>query len=70
MSDLIREIPIIETLLIVSALGLCGLGFHFLGRKEDLANTIKHELAEKVILASLVGVAILAIILLVIISLF
>jgi cell division protein FtsW (lipid II flippase) len=70
MSGFIREIPIIETLLIISALGLCGLGFLFLHRTDNPTNAMKHELVGKVILAGLVGVAIMAIILLVMTSIF
>lgn len=59
-----------ELLLVFAMLGFGALGFFSLPRKNDPSEPMEHGIAGKWILASLVGVAALAIILLVVISLF
>ena len=69
MNVLVSEIPFIEILLVFILLTLGSLGFYSLLRKRDLANPMKYVSTGKWILASLMGLALLAIILFLIISL-
>jgi hypothetical protein len=69
MNDLVREIPIIELLFIFTILGLSGLGFLSQRSGGDSPEPMKFRLIGKWILAGLIGLAILAIILFLIISL-
>jgi hypothetical protein len=69
MNDLVREIPIIELLLIFAILGLSGLGLLSQRSEGDSSEPMKFGLVGKWILAGLIGLAFLAIILFLIISL-
>jgi len=70
MNVFVREIPYMELLLICAMLGFGALGFFSLPRKNDPSEPMEHGTAGKWILASLVGVAALAIILLFVASIF
>jgi hypothetical protein len=63
MNDFVREIPLIELLLVFSMLGLGGFGFYSQLKRKDPPDSMKYGLIGKWILAGLVGLAFLAIIL-------
>jgi len=69
MNIFVREIPLIEQLLVFAMLGLGGLGFFSLRRRRDLIAQMNYGSTEKWILAGLTGLAILATILLFVVSL-
>jgi hypothetical protein len=69
MNSIVREIPLIELLLVFSMLGLSGIGFYSQLQKRDPADSMKYGLIGKWILAGLIGLAILAIILFFFVSL-
>jgi hypothetical protein len=69
MNVFVREIPFIELLLVFAMLGLGGLGFFSLLRRRDPTDPMKYGSTGKWILAGLIGLAVLAIILLIVVSL-
>ncbi|MBE3142989.1 MAG: hypothetical protein IMZ61_03585 [Planctomycetes bacterium] len=69
MNVFVREIPFIELLLVFAMLGLGGLGFFSLLRRRNPTDLMKYGSTGKWILAGLIGLAVLAIILLFVVSL-
>lgn len=68
MNFFIREIPLIEILLVFAILGLVGLGFFSLLHRKDPIDLTNYGDTGKWILASLMGLAFLATILLFVVS--
>lgn len=68
MNFFVREIPLIEALLVFAMLGLVGLGFFSLLHRKDRTDSTNYGETGKWILASLMGLAFLATILLFVVS--
>jgi hypothetical protein len=68
MDSLSNDIPLFETILVMSLLGLSGLGFYSLERRKKFTDSIKLGFARKMILASLVVLSLMATIFLIIVS--
>lgn len=70
MNVFVREIPFIELFLVFSMLSLGGVGLFSLFRRRNPADPIRYASAGKWILGGLIGLAILAITILLAASLF
>jgi hypothetical protein len=68
MNIFVRIIPFIELLLVLAVLGLGSLGYLILSRKPDQSGYNQYKSIEKWVMPGLIGLAILAILLLFIVS--